>query len=183
MKFLIIFFLASWSLLHSLTISGFIEIKNGIPVSDAKVQLMHGNLKKIISKKVTDEDGLFYFIIEDKSFYKYFFLSINSFASDTLFGPIKKSDYGKAISLGRLNIVVPEYYEYAVNQRPDLLKPKDEFEKTSAYKKRKKLAAEYLKDVKKDYENIQLKKEREAEEHKTRIQERTKKINARIVEK
>ena len=177
--FLTILFTTS-SLLYGITISGYVEA-NGVPLSDVKVQLMHGSWKKIISKKVTDEDGFFDFTIRDKSLYKYFFLSFNRISNDSLVGPIKKSDYGKIISLGRLNIE-PEYYEYAVNQRPDLFKPKDEFEKTFAYKKRKKLAAEYLKAVKKDYENIQLKKEREAEKHKKRIQEETKKINAEIIE-
>lgn len=177
-SFLTILFTTS-SLLYGISISGSVY-NSKTPVHGAKVELRHGNWQTFIEKNTTNKKGFFNFNIEDKSHYKFLYLSIESEDIDTLIGPIKHHNLGQTISVGRVNIR-SEYYIYAKEQRPELFEPKDEFETTSVFKKRKKLKKKFLNEVKKDYKNILLEKQIEAEELAKRAKEGTRIKNAEII--
>ena len=186
MKYFITFFLAACSFVYSLSISGFITDVDGRPIYPVEVELMHGVWKNVITTKFNNKLGFFDFIFDDKAYYQYFFLSIQGADIDTLVGPIKKinfeqkSNYVQNISFGN-TYVNPGYFDYAKKQRPELFAPKDEFETTSAYNKRKQLSEKFLKEISDDFNNILVQEQREAEELEKRAIEEARKKQAEII--
>lgn len=120
-------------------------------LSGIQVELRLGN--QPISYARTDMSGIFSFLTEYRLSKKYG-LKIEYMGYDTLITPRRVPLNGNELSFGKIKISLPDYHKYALEQKPELFLPKDEFENSKMYQSRKNEAEKYIAIIREEYQNI-----------------------------